>query len=412
MNVFTMAWRNLLRNKRRTALAATSLFFAIAMVLFMGGFVQGFLDSLVRNSTKNDTGHVNVATEAYRLRERFMPVDEYMPESAAIVEAIRASGIEGVAKAVERVKFGVIVANGDRSKFAMGIAGDPELERSMLMLDRSIVRGSYLAAPRDMILGEKLAQALGYGVGDTVRIVTTKVDGGTNSRRFTVSGIFKTGVNALDLSVFQVSLDDARALLGMEGGCTQVLVMLDDYAKADESAAKLSVALRNAGFQGLSAMSWTTQGDWARMVAMMEGIYAWMYLVIALLGAFIIANVIMMAILERRREIGILKSMGMRGSSIFSLFLVEGAMIGAIGGGLGGLAGFGFNALMSVIGLDMTSAMAGFTWPMDNVVYPTVDPAAMLVGIALGVFAAAVVSALPALKAAKMEAVDAIKGVA
>ena len=96
MNVLSMAVRNLGRNRRRTFLAVLSVLIAITLVVFMDGLIGGILDSMARNFTKNETGHVSVTTAAYRARERFMPASAAMEDSDTVAGAIRATpGLEG-----------------------------------------------------------------------------------------------------------------------------------------------------------------------------------------------------------------------------------------------------------------------------------------------------------------------------
>ncbi|HPB65237.1 MAG TPA: hypothetical protein PLW80_01675, partial [Spirochaetales bacterium] len=128
MTLLSMALRNLGRNRRRTALAASSVAIAILLVVFMQGMVGGFLGSIVKNYTKNEVGHVNIVTEEYRERERFSPVDAAIPDSSAVIRALEgAPGLEG-AKFAERIRFGVILSAGANSKAALGLAGDPVTE--------------------------------------------------------------------------------------------------------------------------------------------------------------------------------------------------------------------------------------------------------------------------------------------
>ena len=130
----------------------------------------------------------------------------------------------------------------------------------------------------------------------------------------------------------------------------------------------------------------------------------------AFLGAFIIANVMTMVVLERTREIGIFLSMGMPSSRILGLFLVEGTLLGFFGSAIGALAGLGVNFAISKTGLDMTGAMAGFSWPLDNVIRPSVGLGPILVGVLMGTVVSAAVAYLPSRKAAGLAPVEAIKG--
>ncbi len=414
MRLFTMAVRNLGRNRRRSLLAGLSVLISILLILFMNGLMGGMMGSIVKNYTKNDVGHLNIVTQGYRARERFMPVNEGIPDSAEVARIVE--GIPGLAgrvsMAAERIRFGVVLSSGPNSKAALGIAGDPGKEKSLLMLDRSILPGgSYLSGPGQAILGTALARDLGLGVGDVLKVLTQKADYGLGFKRFTVSGIFKTRVNTLDNSVFQIGLEDARELLGMGDGAQQVLVMLKDYREADRVEALIDAALKEAGREGLSVHSWTRMGDFPRFVRMAETMYLYIYVVVAFLGAFIITNIMMMVVLERRKEIGILKSMGMPRGDILKLFLAEGTLLGMAGSAAGVILGLGMNFALSKVGMDFSRSMAGFEWPMDNVVYPSVNPAMGLAFFALGSIVAAAVSLLPSRSAARMNPIDAIRSV-
>jgi putative ABC transport system permease protein len=414
MKLSTMALRNLGRSKRRTLLTALSVCIAMLMVMFLDGFIGGFVQNIVTNYTKNDAGHIKITTAAYRERERFMPVAEYMRDSgriAAAIEAMPELGSE-VKTMAERVRFGVLLSSGSSTKSALCVAGDPETEKSLLMLDRSVrPGGSYIALPGEAIIGAGIARDLGLKVGDELKVVTEKADYGLGFKRFRIAGVFATNVNSLDGSIFQVGIEDARELLGIEGGSTELIVMLSNYRYSEAAAGKIQAGLAKAGFEGLAVVPWTRSGSFADLMRMMDKMYGWIYLIIAFLGAFVIANVMMMVVLERKKEIGILKSMGMPNRDILYLFLMEGSLLGAIGSGVGILLGLGLCLLFSKVGMDFSSAMASFSWPMDNVVYATVSLPNALLLFLLGVAVAALISFLPSRKAATMNPIEAIRSV-
>jgi len=414
MNTLTMAVRNLGRNRRRTFLASLSVFFAILLVVFLDGLSAGFLDSMTRNFTKNETGHVNVTTADYRSRERFMPVSAALPDSDALIDAIRhTSGLEGsIDQVTARVRFGVVLSGAAASKVALGIAGDPAAEKRLLMLDRSLLPGSaYIDTPGTAIVGEKLAAALGLVRDDTLKVIAQKADGGLGFKKFRISGLFRTGVEGVDGSTFQVGLDDARDLLGLGKGATQVLVMLKSSRDSDRAARLIASRLQSGGFPGLSVQSWTSLGDIARLISIAGGMYFWIFVIVTFLGAFIIANVMMMVVLERRREIGILKSMGMAPRTILGLFLAEGTMLGVLGSAAGAILGAGLNAYLAVKGVDFSGNMGGLGIPMDNIIHPAVHLGKTIALFAMGVAASAIVAYVPVRAAARMDPIDAIRSV-
>ena len=413
MKLTTMALRNLGRNRRRTALTAVSMGIAMLLVMFLNGLMDGMMGNLIFNATKDEYGHISVTTAAYLEREKFMPVSEYVHEAERVKAAIAATpGLAGrISLVAERTRFGVLLSSGSSSKAALCIAGDTATERDLLMLDRNIKEGAYLKGPGETIIGQGIATDLGLKVGDTLKVVTQKADYGLGFKKFRIVGIFLTNVNSLDGNVFQIDVKDAAELLGTSGGASQLLVMLDDYRLAAKDAPLVRVALERAGFTGLSVRSWEEQGGAVGMLHQYEPLFGYLYVFVAFLGAFVIANVMLMVVLERKREIGILKAMGMPRRDILTLFLVEGTMLGVIGSAAGVILGLGLNLLVSVVGIDYSSAMAGFAWPIDPIIRTSVNPLAGLALFFVGAAVAAVIAWLPSSKAARMDAVEAIRSI-
>ena len=414
MNNIAMAARNLGRNKRRSLLAILSVSVSIYVVVFADGFISGVEASMVRNATKNDTGHVEVVTTAYRERERFMPASAALGDSRAIAAAIlRTPGLEGKIETVEaRARFGVVLSSATATKAAMGIAGDSEAERGLLMLDKSLLPGSsYCDTPGTAIVGARLAKDLGLGVGDTLKVVAEKADYGMGFKKFRIAGLFRTGQEVFDDSVFQVGLGDAQDLLGLGAGASQLIVMLKDPGLSDKAAKLIGAGLEAGGFKGLSVRSWTGIGETAQVVQLLASVYFMIEVIIAFLGAFIIANVMMMVVLERRKEIGILKSMGMEKGRILGLFLAEGVMLGLVGGAIGAALGIATNAALAIHGMDFSKLMSGSNFPMDSIVRPGVDPGKVLALFAMGVAISAIVAFLPSRSAAQADPIEAIRSV-
>ncbi|HBK58838.1 MAG TPA: hypothetical protein DDZ37_05760 [Spirochaetaceae bacterium] len=412
MNLISFAWRNLLRNTRRSLLAVLSTFLATLMVVAGNGLTEGFLDSMVRNYAKNETGHVHIATTAFRERSRFMPVDEYIPDAGALVQKIESLSPTEQVFAAPRIRFSVLLSSGPYTKPAVAIAGDPEKEKSLLMLNRNILAGgAYCDGPGTAIIGSGLAADLELKVGDTLKIIATRSDGGIGFKSLKISGLFQTGTNALDGSVFQMRLDDAQTMLAMPDGAQQILVMLPDYRQADAWQKKISAALSPEESAKLSILPWSAIGEYPKIIELAAAIYLGMWFFIALLGAFIIANIMTIVVLERRRETGILMAMGMPPARIVLSFLIEGTMLGLGGSVLGTAAGIAFNAAFARKGFDFSSALAGFSWPIDNIIRPTTSLSGVLSGLLFCTIAAALMSFLPSWRASRMEVVDALKAV-
>jgi putative ABC transport system permease protein len=372
-SIFAMALRNIGRNKRRTLLAVISVMLSMAFIVFMKAFVAGFIDSMVRNYTRQECGHVRITTKKFAERSKFFPVASNVNNPDSLIAALRQLPGVGshIAVAAKRCMFGVLLTNKGNSKPAVALAGDPEQERTLSMLHKSLLPGgAYADGEREMIMGSTLARHLGHRVGDTVRVMANGADDALHLRKFILTGIFETKINSIDERMFQIPIADAGALLHTGKNVQQIVLFLNDYRGAGAVADAIRGAL---GDTTLAVMPWTEVGPYYSIVKMAEKVYGWMYAAIAFLGAFIISNIMMMVILERRKEIGILKSMGMKRRAILVLFLTEGVMMGSIGSLAGVALGTAINIVLSITGLDFSKLMAGSTIPMENVIYPQPD---------------------------------------
>jgi ABC-type lipoprotein release transport system permease subunit len=203
-------------------------------------------------------------------------------------------------------------------------------------------------------------------------------------------------------------LSDARLLLRTGTGTQQIIVMLDNYKRSEKIAAAIDTKL---GDKTLAVTPWTRIGDYGRIVKFSSAIYFMIYAAVALLGAFIIGNIMMMVVMERRREIGVLKSMGFRRNAVLWLFVCEGMTLGLLGSLAGTLLGAAISTVLHFHGIDFTKALGSVNMPMDNVVYFTVSAGGLIQAIAIGTVVSALVALLPSWQAARMNPVEAIKSV-
>ena len=406
-----MAFRNINRNRRRSILAFTSVAISIMFITFFRGFAGGMLKSIVKNSTKNETGHIRITTKEFHEKSQFVPVSENIPEPEKIITQIKNDPDiqKELSIITERINFGVLLSNEGNNKNAMALAGDPEIEKDLLLLQKSILPGGrYIQNERETILGSEIAEALNLNIGDVLKVMTQGADYALHLRKFKVVGIFETGLNILDSRFFQIPLDDAKKLLRTGNATQQIIIMLKDYKKSEAIAEKLRTLINN---KDLAVVSWTEQGQWASMVEMASIIYNYVYFFIAFLGAFIITNIMMMVVLERKKEIGIIKSMGISKLEVMILFLFEGMILGFIGSIAGITLGMIINIYFAIKGFDMSKMMGSFNFPIDPVLYFDISPASLLNVLFIGIIVSALVSMLPSWRAARMNVVDSLKSV-
>jgi putative ABC transport system permease protein len=405
-----LAIRNVSRNRRRSLLAVISVLLSVMAVVVMKGMIGGVMQSLVKNYTKNETGHIRITTKPFDERSRFNPVTDNINDAGSLIEKIKSNPeISSELNIItERIVFGVLLNNDNKNKTALAVAGDPEIEKNLLLLQNSIVSGTYLKSRHEMIMGEKLATELGFAVGDTVKVMTSGADYALHLKKIKISGLFRTGLLTLDEGMFQITSDDAKELLNITNGTQQIIIMLKEYTKADEISTMIEHCINDTA---LVVKSWTKIGDYYAMMKMAYNSYNMIYSIIALLGAFIIGNIMMMVVLERRKETGILKSMGFTRRDILILFMSEGLILGFIGSGAGAILGTVINIFLHFHGVDFTSMTASFGFPIDNIIHFTVDPSGIFHATLLGMVFSAGIAFFPSWKASRMNAVELIKSV-
>jgi putative ABC transport system permease protein len=388
-----------------------SVAMAALLCLFLQGLLGGFQGSLVKNFTKNETGHIRISTKDFSDRAELLPVDAMIPHPEQIESRIQSSpAVAGRVKLMtERINFGVLLENKGYNKSAVALAGDPKTEESLLYLQRSILPGGrYIDGQDQTILGAGLAEDLKLTVGDTLKVVSVASDGSLQLKKFHIVGIFRTGVVTLDKRVFQIPILDAEAFLRTDGGVQSIIIMLDDYRQADSVATRIDSLL---GDPNLRVTPWTAIGDYGRLIRIESKVFNVLDMITMFLGAFIITNIMTMVVLERRKEIGILKSMGFGRGEVLVLFLWEGIFLGVWGSLIGGGVGFLLDVFLHFKGLDFSSYFASLDFPVDNIIYWTVDVPVAVGVVVLGCAISGLVSIIPSLRAARMNAVDAIKSV-
>ncbi|MGA2766300.1 MAG: FtsX-like permease family protein [Spirochaetia bacterium] len=406
-----MAMRNLWRNRRRSLLAMISVAMASLLCLFLQGLLGGFMESFVKNFTKNETGHIRITTRDFSQRAELLPVDAMIPHPEQIESKIRTSPAiaDKIRLMTERISFGVLLENKGYNKTAVALAGDPGTEENLLYLQRSLLPGGrYIDGSGQTIIGAGLAADLKLAVGDMLKVVSQASDGSLQLKKLRIVGIFQTGVSTLDGKIFQMPVSDAKTFLRTGGGTQSIIIMLDDYHDAKRIAARIDSLL---GDPTLAVMPWTDIGDYGRLMQLEEKIFNVLFVVVLFLGAFIITNIMTMVVLERRKEIGILKSMGFANAEVLILFLWEGVFLGIWGSLIGGGLGFLLNVFLHFKGIDFSSYFKSLEFPLDNVLYWTVDVPVALGIVVLGCVISGLVSIIPSLRAARMNAVDAIKSV-
>ncbi len=395
--ILKFAFRNVLKNRKRTILTASAVFTAAFIVAVAMGWMNGMIDMLLDNYKRYQTGDMRIITEGFIKREKFIPVDEIVENSSGLSGQIKI--IPGVSSVEERIKFGIMLANSDKTFAAFGMGID--LKDSVLKLKDKIKEGSIEKS--GIYIGTKLAAKLGVKLGENLLLATKTSEGGLNGIKLPVMGIFQYNMEMFDDQFFFIGLDDARKLLKIKKGTTELLV----YAGNDRNVKNL---IKKMLPEGLAVQDVRDQlGNLYDFMDTGKWIFYFIYALIVFLASFVVINTMMMAIFERTREIGTLKAMGMTDREIFLNFILEGGIIGAMGGILGGLLGFLFNFIFNKVGFNFDFAMQGIALPMEYIIRPQMGWDVLMITIFLSILVPALSTIYPARHAGKLMPAEALR---
>lgn len=325
-----IAWRNLWRNRRRTILTASALSFGFVASVLMIGYMDGIVEELVANGTRVATGQVRIQAEDY---EPERSIHHTLGGRAGVdVDALLAAvdAREGVAGAAPRLYGGGLVSSGDETVGAVLMGVDVAREEAVSRFGSALVAGR-MPAPGEIALGDALAEAVEAGVGDGVVLLAPAADGSTGNDLFTVSGIFSVGVGAYDDSHALLEMGSLAELMAMDPGrIHEVAVAVERIREPEVPAAMIREAVGEIA-PGVRAEPWTAfMSQLHFMVNYVDAVNFVVAVLIFGMASFGVANAMLIATFERRREFAVARSLGTPAGGIGRIVIYEGVLLGLV----------------------------------------------------------------------------------
>ncbi len=382
-----------------------SVGFALALIAL--GLADGFHNQMIRNAVRLGAGNLTVEHEDY-LDEPSN--DKLVAEASALRDRIR--GVPGLRNVSERIIVMGLMYTADNSAGVAILGVDPASDMTRKTLEPEIIEGRYLKdnEKRGVLIGADLARRLRTSVGGKAVVTAQDASGQISSQLVRVRGVFQTGIREMDGYFAQVSLPLARALLGVSEGATQLAIFLENekhQARIKEEIEPLVSAPKVAVFDWQDVMP-----DLVLFVQMDNaGTYIFMGIIMVVVALGIL-NTILMSVLERTREFGLMVALGMDPRRLLVLVVLETTLLSLASLGVGAVLGFGAHLYLAAYGFDMGFAsqeqltMAGTI--IDSVLYSELAPTRVLLleGIVFSVTLA--VGIYPAVRASRVDPVRAI----
>ncbi|GLI56980.1 hypothetical protein PM10SUCC1_24940 [Propionigenium maris DSM 9537] len=394
MEMLAVAMRNLKRNRKRTLLTIIVVVVSTMGMTFGLSWIEGEKD-LFLETGRRGTGDVRITALDYDLRSKSLDLESNISHSQA-ERAVGELSMEVVGTG--RIRFGGLVYFGEESEKASG-TGIEERDNEIIGFDRFIYEGEFLKKDDEILIGERVRRKLGLKLGDEVALLTATWNKSLYSLNYRVAGFYKMDNTRLNKS-FYITLGGAQNLLDMEDRVTEYLI----YSRGDEE--RIKEELTSSMGEEVLIKRWDEIGvneNFSKILPVVQGIFLILF---STLAGFSTSNTMLMVVFERRREIGILKALGMREGEIRRLFLLEGFLMGGTGSLLGVVIGGALAIYLGRVGVDFGDMLEAFTTELNikGVISPRLTLTIVILSLSVGLFTSIVATLLAVAPEVRKEA--------
>ena len=330
IQLFSMAFRDLGRNRRRTFFSMLAVGLGLALLLLMASFITGEIKGAFDRSIELQTGDIQVRAKTYNDSKASLAYQDLVENPDQVAAQI--ASLSPVTVATPRLYASGIILSGNNSTGVRVVGIEPASPANVPFRD-AMVTGQFITADdrTGILIGQSLADKIEVKTGDTVNLMVNTSNGSVSQQNFTVRGIYNTHTPGFDDTMVFMPLAKAQAIANTQNYASIIFVLLKDK----NQASAVVTALQASQYQ---TQTWIQMNDLIYQTEQLSNSYMWLlYLIVMGITATVIVNTLIMSVFERTREIGILSAIGMKSSRIMSMFLAESSIL-AVGGIVIGLA--------------------------------------------------------------------------
>ncbi len=401
--MFALAWRNVLRNWRRSLITVAAVAVGLGSLLFLWGFNDGVHNTMMRNLQEVIVGSLQIHARDFF---RHPKLERTVPEPARVRAMLAGRGLVWS----ERVRTFALAAGEETSEGLIALGIDPVAESRVTRLAAKVDRGRFLrdADAAECVLGRTTARNLGLKVGDELVLLTEDRFGALAAEKLRLVGIIASGEMGIDRGLAVVPLRFLQRMLAMEGRVHEFVVPLDEKRLEEETA---WLAHRLDG--RYEVLRWYDMYPMMKQWVLLENGFYYIFLsVVLVIVAAGIANTVMMSMLDRIHEFGVMMALGASPARLFAMVLTESSLLGLAGMALGTAAGLLLVHYFGEAGIDLSRQMDTITrFYIEPVIHTEIDTDHLAITCAAVLLAAWLAGIWPAAKAARLEPVEAIRHV-
>jgi ABC-type lipoprotein release transport system permease subunit len=404
-----LAWLNTWRNWRRTLIATVTIVLSLILLIFMEAFMDGTDEAIYGNVVRLYGGNVLIHAPGYRERSTRLPLLP-LNDPETVLSLVREQ--PNVIAASKRIITGGLVSNRDSSQAVSIMAVEPQIEGPVSLAAENIVAGRFLLPDdRDeIVIGQALAEQLNVGIGDRVSLLGRRKDDSMRQHAMTVTGIFDLGLGEAEKALLYMNLPAAQTLYNLRGQETEIAVILDEIGQEDALIDAIAPRLPNYEVDSI----YTLRPEFGEALATDRAFGVIIGGIMLIMAGIGILNLMLMAVYERTREMGVLAALGMKGRQTMGLFLMEGAFIGIVGAILGCIASWIIVSFVGRTGIDFSAYVEdigdyGDIYAlMGDVLYPAISTGTIIQYGLAAIVVAVLASLIPAFQASRKEPAESL----
>lgn len=394
-----MALTNLWRRRGRSVMLIGLISLSLAAMLFMVSLYEGMIQQQIDAAVRSESGHLIIQHREFR---DYKQLQQSIQNASVLAQKLQRD--KAIAALSVRLESEGLISTARHSQGVAIIGIDAERERHFGQLDRFVFKGAYRVKNSEAIIGAKLAEKLHATIGSRVIISTQSADGEITAAAFNISGILRSNNAAIDRQTLFIDRAKAEALLGVDDQASQIALMLHDLDKIDAVQARTGALIDPP----LQIQSWRTYHAFmGQMLDMVDTVNAITYAIVFLVVALGIFDVVLLSVLERVREFGIMMAVGTPFWMVATLVILESLLIGLMGFLLGSFLGLLLLLYFGLYGLDFGTAMESFGFARQ--VFTPIEAGYFTTALAAVLIATLLATLIPVRVLARLRPVEAIR---